>query len=387
MDDSTGKGKTFSMRERNQVLFALFTVGVCAGVIISERLYISSNREDILRGTALPNKPRSARSAGTAAASARSAQQLAGNGLAGNTGAAAVVYPKDAQMQALEQYLLRVAPSREVLVGVSNINPLREGMLETFLKGVQQAGVSNYVVVALDEETERELKFSNVNVLYMPLQISKSQAETGDNHAVSALKFGILKKFLMLGWAVLLSDIDVAVLQNPFKHLHRDHDLEGMSDGFDSATAYGQIEGYDDPSMGWARFAQKESHFNLNSGLFYVAANPRTVELMQRLEMRLSREKYWDQTAYNEEVFFLSHDGYRSPGVTVRVMSIYKFMNSKVLFKDVRHRPAGSSAMPVMVHINYHPDKHDRMKAVFKYYLDNDSNALAPFPGGSEKGT
>eukprot|EP00882_Tetradesmus_deserticola_P008116 GHRQ01008551.1.p1 GENE.GHRQ01008551.1~~GHRQ01008551.1.p1 ORF type:complete len:388 (+),score=149.73 GHRQ01008551.1:453-1616(+) len=387
MDDSTGKGKTFSMRERNQVLFALFTVGVCAGVIISERLYISSNREDILRGTALPNKPRSARSAGTAAASARSAQQLAGNGLAGNTGAAAVVYPKDAQMQALEQYLLRVAPSREVLVGVSNINPLREGMLETFLKGVQQAGVSNYVVVALDEETERELKFSNVNVLYMPLQISKSQAETGDNHAVSALKFGILKKFLMLGWAVLLSDIDVAVLQNPFKHLHRDHDLEGMSDGFDSATAYGQIEGYDDPSMGWARFAQKESHFNLNSGLFYVAANPRTVELMQRLEARLSREKYWDQTAYNEEVFFLSHDGYRSPGVTVRVMSIYKFMNSKVLFKDVRHRPAGSSAMPVMVHINYHPDKHDRMKAVFKYYLDNDSNALAPFPGGSEKGT
>eukprot|EP00882_Tetradesmus_deserticola_P016293 GHRQ01017393.1.p1 GENE.GHRQ01017393.1~~GHRQ01017393.1.p1 ORF type:complete len:275 (+),score=92.25 GHRQ01017393.1:325-1149(+) len=250
MDDSTGKGKTFSMRERNQVLFALFTVGVCAGVIISERLYISSNREDILRGTALPNKPRSARSAGTAAASARSAQQLAGN-----TGAAAVVYPKDAQMQALEQYLLRVAPSREVLVGVSNINPLREGMLETFLKGVQQAGVSNYVVVALDEETERELKFSNVNVLYMPLQISKSQAETGDNHAVSALKFGILKKFLMLGWAVLLSDIDVAVLQNPFKHLHRDHDLEGMSDGFDSATAYGQIEGYDDPSMGWARCA------------------------------------------------------------------------------------------------------------------------------------
>eukprot|EP00882_Tetradesmus_deserticola_P003344 GHRQ01003540.1.p1 GENE.GHRQ01003540.1~~GHRQ01003540.1.p1 ORF type:complete len:388 (+),score=151.31 GHRQ01003540.1:322-1485(+) len=387
MDDSTGKGKTFSMRERNQVLFALFTVGVCAGVIISERLYISSNREDILRGTALPNKPRSARSAGTAAASARSAQQLAGNGLAGNTGAAAVVYPKDAQMQALEQYLLRVAPSREVLVGVSNINPLREGMLETFLKGVQQAGVSNYVVVALDEETERELKFSNVNVLYMPLQISKSQAETGDNHAVSALKFGILKKFLMLGWAVLLSDIDVAVLQNPFKHLHRDHDLEGMSDGFDSATAYGQIEGYDDPSMGWARFAQKESHFNLNSGLFYVAANPRTVELMQRLEMRLSREKYWDQTAYNEEVFFLSHDGYRSPGVTVRVMSIYKFMNSKVLFKDVRHTPAGSTAMPVMVHINYHPDKHDRMKAVFKYYLDNDSNALAPFPGGSEKGT
>jgi hypothetical protein len=26
-----------------------------------------------------------------------------------------------------------------------------------------------------------------------------------------------------------------------------------MSDGFDAPTAYGQIEGFDDPSMGWAR--------------------------------------------------------------------------------------------------------------------------------------
>lgn len=58
-------------------------------------------------------------------------------------------------------------------------------------------------------------------LLLLLLQISESQAETGANHAVSALKFGIIKKFLMLGWAVLLSDIDVCILQDPFKHLHR----------------------------------------------------------------------------------------------------------------------------------------------------------------------
>ena len=34
-------------------------------------------------------------------------------------------------------------------------------------------------------------------------------------------------------------------------------------------------------------------------------------------------------------------------------MSIYKFMNSKVLFKDVRNRPASNQPpMPVMVHIS-----------------------------------
>lgn len=33
-------------------------------------------------------------------------------------------------------------------------------------------------------------------------------------------------------------------------------------------------------------------------------------------------------------------------------MDYYQFMNSKVLFKEVRHKPAGSMAMPVMVHIS-----------------------------------
>ncbi len=39
------------------------------------------------------------------------------------------------------------------------------------------------------------------------------QQGTGDNHAVSAMKFGILKQFVSLGWAVLLSDVDIAILQ------------------------------------------------------------------------------------------------------------------------------------------------------------------------------
>ena len=105
------------------------------------------------------------------------------------------------------------------------------------------------------------------------------------NHAISAKKFRIIEAILQLGWNVLLSDIDVLVLkaspiefsslwvlsfpgnlprrtrmhrcllplaaleealgyhqayyypdllpamQNPFKHLHRDHDYEGMTDG------------------------------------------------------------------------------------------------------------------------------------------------------------
>lgn len=132
---------------------------------------------------------------------------------------------------------------------------------------------------------------------------------------------------------------------------------------------------------------QSTEHLNLNSGLFYLKANFRTLALMQRIAARLSNEKAWDQSVYNQEIFFLSHDDYIAPHVTVRVMNIYQFMNSKVLFKEVRHKPRGAQIPPVMIHINYHPDKHVRMLAVVKYYVDGDDKALQPFPGGSEPGS
>lgn len=39
------------------------------------------------------------------------------------------------------------------------------------------------------------------------------------------------------------------------------------------------------------------------------------------------------------------------------------------------------------VHINYHPDKNERQRAVMKYFLGGDDHALDAFPGGSEPGS
>ncbi len=44
-------------------------------------------------------------------------------------------------------------------------------------------------------------------------QVDRAQAGTGDNHAISALKFKIIREFLELGWNVLLSDVDIVVVQ------------------------------------------------------------------------------------------------------------------------------------------------------------------------------
>lgn len=49
--------------------------------------------------------------------------------------------------------------------------------------------------------------------VYGVLQVDKAQEGTGDNHAISALKFKIIQEFLELGWNVLLSDVDVVVIQ------------------------------------------------------------------------------------------------------------------------------------------------------------------------------
>lgn len=66
-------------------------------------------------------------------------------------------------------------------------------------------------------------------------------------------------------------------------------------------------------------------------------------------------------------------------------MDYKHFVNSKFLFAILRHDPAEMErSRPVMVHVNYHPDKLPRMLAVVDYWRNGNRGALAPFPDGSE---
>ena len=71
---------------------------------------------------------------------------------------------------------------------------------------------------------------------------------------------------------------------------------------------------------------QSTEHLNMNSGLFWLKASVCTIGLMERIAARLAREEAWDQSVYNQEIFFLSHDNYESPHVSVRVMNIYRWV-------------------------------------------------------------
>ncbi|KAG2703490.1 hypothetical protein I3760_06G140100 [Carya illinoinensis] len=294
------------------------------------------------------------------------------------------IIPDESVNPRLGKILEKVAVQRELIVALANSNV--KDMLEVWFTNIKQVGIPNYLVVALDEEIARFCKSKDVPVYKRdPDQGIDSVARTGGNHAVSGLKFRVLREFLQLGYSVLLSDVDIVYLQNPFHYISRDSDVESMTDGHNNMTAYGYNDVFDEPAMGWARYAHTMRIWVYNSGFFYIRPTIPSIELLDRVASRLSREpNSWDQAVFNEELFFPSHPGYDGLHAARRTLDFYLFMNSKVLFKTVRKDAKLSKFKPVIVHVNYHPDKLPRMKAIVEFYVKGKKDALEAFPDGSD---
>ena len=105
----------------------------------------------------------------------------------------------------------KVARNREVLAAVSNKNIFH--MLELYIDGLKRTGITNYVIVALDSETADWCKQREVPYYHRELT---SITGSTDNHATSGLKFRVLNEFVSTGTSVLLSDVDVVWMQDPF---------------------------------------------------------------------------------------------------------------------------------------------------------------------------
>ncbi|KAL8250631.1 hypothetical protein R6Q59_034324 [Mikania micrantha] len=295
-----------------------------------------------------------------------------------------IVLPDDTVNPRLLKILKKVAVQNELIVALANSN-VKE-MLEVWFTSIKKVGIPNYLVVALDNRIADFCKENDVPYYTRdPDEDIDSVAKTGGNHAVSGLKFRILREFLQLGYSVLLSDVDIVYLQNPFDHIYRDSDVESMSDGHDNMTAYGYNDVSDDPSMGWARYAHTMRIWVYNSGFFYLRPTLPAIELLDRVAERLSHPpSAWDQAVFNEQLFFPSYPGYTGLHASKRTMDRYMFMNSKTLFKQVRKDANLKKLKPVIVHVNYHPDKFPRMKAVMEFYFNGKQDALEPFPDGSD---
>ncbi|KAI9114800.1 hypothetical protein K1719_014498 [Acacia pycnantha] len=84
-----------------------------------------------------------------------------------------------------------------------------------------------------------------------------------------------------------------------------------MSDGHDNMTVHGYNHVFDEPTMGWARYVHTMRIWVYNSGFFYIRPTISSIELLDRVAIRLSKEPdSWDQAVFNEELFQLSYLGY-----------------------------------------------------------------------------
>ena len=308
------------------------------------------------------------------------------------TGIAANMYvptSEDVPNEELKAVLERVAVNREVLAAVSNKALISEdgnyGMLKTWVDSVRASGVKNFMVVALDDHTAHAM--DKIGVARWRRDPTKLRDMNLSNHGISAQKFHMLREFLVLGYSVLLSDVDIVTLKNPFEHLVRDSDVEGMSDGADERTAYGWDDVADHPEMGWSRFAHTVRWYVMNSGLFYLRPTVGAVALMDRCTDRLSKQDLWDQQVFNEELYFPARPGAPRTPVSARVADIDTFMNSKRLFVHLRKSWSGQSRAKekaAMIHVNYHPDKWERMKSIIDIWQNGESwSTLDKYPDGS----
>ena len=262
--------------------------------------------------------------------------------------------------------LSKTAIDREVLAAVADSHA--PGVYE-FVDGIKRLGVENFMIIALDDALHRRLTDTGVSS-YRVVNDARG------SHKISAQKFRIIQEFVERGCSVLLTDTDVAWMRNPFPFLYRDADVESMSDGWDNSSAHGFLDRVDDPSMGpdGRKRARAFRVAALNSGMWYVSATEASRRLMAIMAHRMATEdKLWDQAGYNLELWFASRDAHGTAGATVRVMDPLCFVNSKVMFRFIRHnQPAlgKENHQPVAMHANYHTDKAHKMKLVYQYYTN-----------------
>lgn len=260
-------------------------------------------------------------------------------------------------------------------------------ILETFLEIIDHNKITNHLIGVMDDETEAYLKDRPYNYFRVNIVIPESQKNSHPANRVSTIKYTLLKQIISLGYNTLITDMDLVYMKNPFDHLHRDSDIEIQTDGFDE-TSYGMIESVHDPSMGWGAGGLYIKLFTTNVGCMWVKANSRSYTLMSQVTEHLQKRAGWDQQIFNEYLLRPSHGDFLGSSCSLRVLDFMKFTNSKIFFKSRREQfipgSGATAAEPLMVHFNYHPDKHRRMLCIVDRYYKGNISACDHLPAGSD---
>ena len=130
----------------------------------------------------------------------------------------------DRDLARIRCLLEEVAPSRQVVVAMATNNFHQPGgFVENWVTGVKQAGMTNYVVIGMDNLIVSRLQKEGINVWQFH-QVKQMQAY-GVMKSVAGAKYTLVLTLNALGWDVLMTDLDVRFYRNAFDSIPKGVDV------------------------------------------------------------------------------------------------------------------------------------------------------------------
>jgi len=166
-----------------------------------------------------------------------------------------------------------------------------------FVNHMRRLKITNFLVGAMDKELLDILQKDKVNTWYMGskgMDQNSVKADFGWGspkfHKMGRDKIRLIRDFAKIGLDVLISDIDVVWLEDPFPYLAR----------FPAADMLVSTDQLRNQSQG------DELEFHIcqtasNIGMMWIRSTPGTIEMTQRwLEVIEGDPNKWDQVAFND---------------------------------------------------------------------------------------
>lgn len=189
----------------------------------------------------------------------------------------------DPDLASIKCLLEEVAPSRQVVVAMATDNYHRPGgFVEKWVAGLKAAGMSNYVVIGMDDTITPRLQKDGINAWQFH-QVRELAGKTAMKR-VAGGKYTLVLTLNALGWDVLMTDMDVTFFSNVFDSMPKGVDVLSQTDGWNVTGGAGALRLEDDFSRGWAsRLPPVYWHGQANFGHTFTRANVRTIELYHRM--------------------------------------------------------------------------------------------------------
>ena len=202
-------------------------------------------------------------------------------------------WPPTHENYALDRELVElVARDNTVLVTWANFHYL--DFAENWVAHVRDCGITNYLVGAMDQEMLEALHARGINTFSMSSGTPTSDFGWGTPtfFKMGQEKIQLLRTFLGMGYETFITDIDTAILRNPFPLFAR-YPLASIlvsSDGLMETDQNSDGETLEVPRLAGGAY---------NIGIMFF--RPKALRLVEEwVDLILADIHYWDQSAFND---------------------------------------------------------------------------------------